>query len=148
MSALKSFFSTYWHCPHSMWRRVYDTVESPSVCPSVCPINRPQHQQRRWRVCCWAPHGQEISIDSRAGAQQQMRAVSCWQPRDETKNTLVTEVLLSTHLFTHTLRLCVCYCRHHKTCIKSSSSASHVGWISLKVVNRFQQSFENDHVLY
>ena len=51
------------------------------------------------RVCCWEPGRQEISIDSRRrrsaatapqhGAQQQMRAVSYWQPRDSAERRFV-----------------------------------------------------------
>jgi len=32
-----SIYSDYGHCPHSMWSRVYVTVQSPSV-SSVCPV--------------------------------------------------------------------------------------------------------------
>ena len=73
---------SYWHCQHSMRSRVYVAVGSPSVRLSV-----PSFDGR----CGWAPRGQDISIDSggrrrpaatapQHGAQQQMRAVSCWQP--------------------------------------------------------------------
>jgi len=34
------------------------SMQRSGVRPSVCPIYRP------WRVCCWAPRGQEISIVS------------------------------------------------------------------------------------
>ena len=32
----------YWHCPHSMRSRVYETVERPSVCPTD------RRQQQQW----------------------------------------------------------------------------------------------------
>ena len=50
---------------------------------------------RGQRVCCWAPCGQEILIDScgrratGAGAQQQMRVASCWEPTEEARHRLV-----------------------------------------------------------
>ena len=59
--------------------RVYQTLERPSVCRSVCPSVRlsvPSFDRRCGavrRVCCWAPRGQEISIDSRR------RHVTCGQ---------------------------------------------------------------------
>ena len=31
-------------CPYSMWSRVYETFECPSVRPSVCPIDRQQQR--------------------------------------------------------------------------------------------------------
>ena len=76
-----------WHCPHSMQSRVYETGECPSVLLTVCPIIR---QQER-RVCCWAPRGQEISIDSghpastaqQHSVQHENAGVSYWQARDE-----------------------------------------------------------------
>ena len=44
--------SGYWHCPHSMGSKVYETLRCPSVCPfvplSVCPSMGPQQQTR----CC------------------------------------------------------------------------------------------------
>ena len=39
----------YWHCSHSMRSRVYETVERPSVCPS---ISLPKHGQK---LCCCGP---------------------------------------------------------------------------------------------
>ena len=45
----------YWHWPHSMWSRVYETVERPSHWSTAAAR----------LVCCWAPHGQDRSIDSR-----------------------------------------------------------------------------------
>ena len=48
--------------PHSLRSSVYATVEGPSVCLSV-----PSFDSR-----CWAPRGQDVSIDS-AGVQQQRR---------------------------------------------------------------------------
>jgi len=72
---------------HSMPSRVYVTDGRLSVCPSVCPIDR--QQQRR-------PAGLLlISIDSCgrraacAGAQQQMRVASCWEPTEEVHRRLV-----------------------------------------------------------
>ena len=63
---------------------------TPSVCQSVPSV---ECSSDVWRVCCWAPYAQKISIDSAGrrqqqrrspgpqhGAQQQMRAISCWQP--------------------------------------------------------------------
>ena len=82
-----------------MRSRVYETVESPSVCLSV----RLSHQS----AAADAAGGQEMSIDGcrrqrrvahagalcsmapQHGAQQQMRVVSCWQPRDEAEHRLV-----------------------------------------------------------
>jgi len=36
------YFRIYWRRPHSMRSRVYVTVVCPSVCLSVCPIDREQ----------------------------------------------------------------------------------------------------------
>jgi len=58
----------YWHCSHNMRQVLCNGTASvclfvsPSVRPSACPIYRPLHSAR-W-VCCCAPGGQEISIDS------------------------------------------------------------------------------------
>jgi len=57
----------WWHCPHSMRSRVYETVRSPHVClyQQVHTAANPLLQ-----VCCCGPGGQEISIDCcTAGAQ-------------------------------------------------------------------------------
>ena len=32
----------YWYFSHSMLSKIYETIERPSVCSSVCPIMRPQ----------------------------------------------------------------------------------------------------------
>ena len=56
-----------------------EMVEHLSVC--VCPISS------MWQVCCWVPCGQEILIDNRHSAQQQMQAVSYWQQRNEAQHT-------------------------------------------------------------
>jgi len=53
--------SGYWLCPHSMWSRVYVAVRRPSVRLSVPSFDRSSGVRR---VCCWAPCGQEISINS------------------------------------------------------------------------------------
>ena len=56
----------YWRCPYDNWSRVYVTARRLSVCPSIC-LSREQQQQQQTRgrrVCCWAPCGQQISIDS------------------------------------------------------------------------------------
>ena len=63
----------YWHCPRNKRSWVYVTVwrpsVRPSVLPSVCRVIR--RQQRLWHSAATAPQH---------GAQQQMLAVSCWQP--------------------------------------------------------------------
>ena len=77
----------------------------PSVRPSVPPIDSNSGVRR---VCCWAPCGQGISIDSggsrrpggpaataqQHGVQQQMRAVSCWQPRDEAEHIIIIIIII------------------------------------------------------
>jgi len=85
----------------SLYGTVYVTVRCPSVCPSVSVVD---HHSSVRRVCCWAPLGQEVSIDSgghpaamaplqhgaqQHGAQQQMRAVSRLQPPQEAEHVLV-----------------------------------------------------------
>ena len=45
------------------------------------------------RVCCWAPREWEITSIAGAGAQQQMRAMSFWQPRHEAEHGLVIVVV-------------------------------------------------------
>ena len=52
----------YWHCPHSVRNRFCVTFRCPSVRPSVCPVIR--RRSGVLRVCCWAPCGREISINS------------------------------------------------------------------------------------
>ena len=91
---------TYCHCLHSMWGRVYKTVERPSVRLFVPSFHSRSSLQR---VCYRVPRGQEISIVTRHwhsaatapqhGAQQQMRAVSCWQPRDEAEHRFVRYIV-------------------------------------------------------
>jgi len=41
----------YWHYSHRMRSRAYETVERPSVCPSVCP----SHYSAAARRCCCRP---------------------------------------------------------------------------------------------
>ena len=58
----------YWHCTHNMRSNVYETVERPSVRPSVrrsVPLPSIDSSSGVRPVCCWAPRGQEISVDSR-----------------------------------------------------------------------------------
>jgi len=57
-----------WHCLHSMWSRVYETADRPSVCLSVPSVNS---SSGVWRVCCWAPCLHDISCNGR-------RVVACW----------------------------------------------------------------------
>ena len=53
-----------WRCLHTVLnRRVYVTVERPSVRPPACPVDR--QQQRRQARCCWLRRRlQQISADS------------------------------------------------------------------------------------
>jgi len=80
----------FWYCVHNMRSRVYKTVRCLSDSQSVPSVERSSGVRR---VCCWAPYAQKISSDSAgrpaaaapqpgaaARAQQQMRAMSCWQP--------------------------------------------------------------------
>ena len=53
--------AVYWHCLHSMWSRVYETVQRPSV--HLC-LSVPLFDCGMRRVCCWAPCRQEILINS------------------------------------------------------------------------------------
>jgi len=79
-----------WHCPRSMWSRVYLTVRCLSVClpclpvsPSVCPIH--PLQLRAASLLLWVRRKRDIdrllhdrrrsSTRSQHGAQQQMRVV-------------------------------------------------------------------------
>ena len=101
---------TYCHCLHSMWGRVYKTVERPSVRLFVPSFHSRSSLQR---VCYRVPRGQEISIVTRHwhsaatapqhGAQQQMRAVSCWQPRDEAEHRFVRYIV---HFYNDMLLCC------------------------------------------
>jgi len=69
-----------WHCAHSMRNSLAGSIKRSSVrlfvglsvLPSVCLSYRSIAVAVR-RVCCWAPRGQEISIDSRR------RHVTCGQ---------------------------------------------------------------------
>ena len=72
----------YWHCPRGMRSRVYVTIG----CPSVCLVHRStaaaacggfaaeRPADRTYRSTAAAASAQQHS------AQQQMPAVSCWQP--------------------------------------------------------------------
>jgi len=88
---LVRYGTLYLYLPHTMQSRVYVTIGRSSVCLCVPSID--SSSGSRW-VCCWAPCGQEISIASAlpapcAGAQQQMRVASCWQPTKEAQYRLV-----------------------------------------------------------
>ena len=113
----------YWRCRlRSIRSRVYLTIRCLSVCLSVCirlSVASIDSSSGVRRVCCWAPCGQEISIDGcgravsavqqvprrayGAGAQQQRRrsrrqrlAVSskCWQCHvDSQRRRLNTDLL-------------------------------------------------------
>jgi len=81
---LTAYYAEQGLCNHRAFVRL-------SVCLSVPSID--SSSGSRW-VCCWAPCGQEISIASAlpapcAGAQQQMRVASCWQPTKESQYRLV-----------------------------------------------------------
>jgi len=81
---LTAYYAEQGLCNHRAFVRL-------SVCLSVPSID--SSSGSRW-VCCWAPCGQEISIASAlpapcAGAQQQMRVASCWQPTKEAQYRLV-----------------------------------------------------------
>jgi len=55
-----------------------------SVCPSVCPIDRQQQPRRAAGLLLSAPQlGRRYRSIAHDGAQQQMRAVSCWQPNTD-----------------------------------------------------------------
>ena len=51
----------YWRCRHSLRSRVHVTLGRPSVLPCILSIDSSNSGRR---VCCWAPCGQDISIDS------------------------------------------------------------------------------------
>jgi len=81
----------HWHCAHSMRGGVYETVERPSVRPSVCLSHRStQPLQRAAGLLLSALRAEHIDRQRRRrrpastapqhGVQKQMRAVSCWQP--------------------------------------------------------------------
>ena len=61
----------YWHCPHNMRSRVYETVRCPSVCPSLCPSTG-QHQQNS---CCRFAAGRPADRRYIDRLLQQRRAV-------------------------------------------------------------------------
>ena len=82
MPTVSQSFIFYWHCPHSMRSKVYETVGRPSVrlsaCLPVC-LSVPSCGRRTplLRVCCCGPGGQEISITCcTTGAQQPPRRSS------------------------------------------------------------------------
>ena len=55
----------FWHCAHSMQRRVYKTVRCPSVRLSVSQsVPSVERSSGVRRICCWAPYAQKISINS------------------------------------------------------------------------------------
>ena len=62
--------------PRSMRSRVYETVERPSVRPSICPIDRLQ-QRRATGLLLSARRAGDIDRLLHNTPQQQMRAVSC-----------------------------------------------------------------------
>jgi len=73
-NSVKALKAHYWHCSHNIQSSVYVMVGRLSV-PSIAAA---------YRSLSAVPHGQEISTDSRASAQQQVwGAVSRLQPRDE-----------------------------------------------------------------
>jgi len=84
-----------------MQSTVYVTVGCPSVRSSVPSLDRSSGIRR---VCCWAPSGRRYRSTAAAarrlaatapqhGAQQQMRTVPCWHPRNEAEHRLALFVL-------------------------------------------------------
>ena len=63
--------------PHSMRSRIYETVQRPSIRPSVCPIDR-QQQRRAASLQLSTLWAGDIDRQRRAPALSSMRAVSCW----------------------------------------------------------------------
>jgi len=86
----------YWRCQHSMRSRVYVPGNGrASVRLSVPSIDNSNDSRR---VCCWAAlragdidrrQRGRAPYSMRAGAQQQMRVASCWQPTEEDEHILV-----------------------------------------------------------
>ena len=95
----------FWHCSRSMRCEVCVTVGCPSVRPSVCLSHlstaattaggfaAERREGRRypslaadapWAPCC-----------RRAGAQQQTRAASRWQPTEEAEHTVLFQFYVS-----------------------------------------------------
>ena len=55
--SLQLWCTVYWHCLHSLWSRVCEVVQCPSICPSICP-----QQQIHWcRFAAWAWLAGDIS---------------------------------------------------------------------------------------
>jgi len=80
-----------------MQSRVYVTVGRPSVRPSVCPVDRQQKRRAAGLLLSAVQAGVSIDIDigrpaataPQHGVQQQMRAVSRGQLKDEAECVLV-----------------------------------------------------------
>ena len=75
----KAYFSVpSRHCPHNMQSRVYATVRRPSVCLSVCLfVLSFARCMLLLQVFCWAPDGQEISIDCCPALSSSGSAAQC-----------------------------------------------------------------------
>jgi len=68
----------YWRCPRSMRRRVYVTVEHPSVRPSVCLIDRQQQQQPvALLLSTGTSHDWKVEGDLRWGGWRSAFLLSC-----------------------------------------------------------------------
>ena len=102
--------AAHWNWPLSVSRCRAGSTKRSSVRPSVPVIDISSGVRR---VCCWAPRVGYRSIAgvalSNNGAvqqrrsQQQMRAVPCWQPKDEAEQRLVNTLSHSSNV-SNTLR--------------------------------------------
>ena len=91
------------HCPHRMRSLVLVMVEGPSVCPTFIYLFRQSTAAvacggfaaqslagKRYRsIATGASHRPEATAPLLHDVQQQMRAVSSWQPKVEAEHTLV-----------------------------------------------------------
>jgi len=53
----------FWHCPDSMWSRVYEMERCPYVCPSVSPSMDAQQQARKCEECHFVGVCRKLNAD-------------------------------------------------------------------------------------
>ena len=87
---VQSLCNSHWHCPHTMWCRVYVTVG----CPSICFIDQQQYRHVAGLLLSMVACSKYYSIVASNCTQQQMWVASLWKLRYKAQHKFVTTDLL------------------------------------------------------